>query len=474
MSDAMPEQAASIGRPWKRAAAWLAFLAPFFYLTYGVANALAAARAQVSAIVFGWEHFVPFLDWTILPYWSINLFYGASLFVCRDRDELDAHAKRLFAAQLVAVSFFVLTPLAFTFARPATDGWPGFMFAALTSFDKPFNQAPSLHIALMIILWSLYTQVLRGAWRWAFHAWFFLIGASVLTTYQHHFIDIPTGLWLGWFCVALFPLQAQHRASAWWPLRWHPRHWTGDARARQLAQRYALAALPLALLGLAVTNAARAAQRPVAFDGGVLAGAAASLLGPLLVWSALSLLLVAAIYLSGDARKFQKHHTGRISAAVRWLLGPYLLGAWLNSRWWTRADAPRAEVAHGVWLSRVPSTAELARHRPGAIVDLIAELPLVAAFVVRLPVLDLTVPSPAVLRAAADAIEHSRAGARGDAVWVCCALGYSRSASAVATWLLRTRRAGDRAQAEQLLRACRPRMVLSDAHWTAIDEAART
>ena len=31
------------------------------------------------------------------------------------------------------------------------EGFAGFLFRALGAFDKPFNQAPSLHIALLVI-----------------------------------------------------------------------------------------------------------------------------------------------------------------------------------------------------------------------------------------------------------------------------------------------------------------------------------
>ena len=153
-------------RPWRRAFLWLAFLAPFFYLTYGAANAIAARRHDVPSIVFAWEHHIPFLDWTIVPYWSINVFYGLSLFVCATRAELDAHARRLLTAQLVAVVCFILFPLKFTFQQPETHGVAGVLFAALTSFDKPFNQAPSLHIALLVILWRLYARHLPRPAQW--------------------------------------------------------------------------------------------------------------------------------------------------------------------------------------------------------------------------------------------------------------------------------------------------------------------
>ncbi|MBC7942181.1 MAG: inositol phosphorylceramide synthase, partial [Chitinophagaceae bacterium] len=195
-------------RPWRRAAGWLALLAPFFYLTYGLANHLAATRATVPSVVFDWEQHIPFWDWTIFPYWSVNAFYGLSLFIARSRHELDRHAARLLTAQCVAVACFIVWPLHFSFGQPEATGLAGQLFAALRGFDQPFNQAPSLHIALVVILWDLYRRVVHGrVARFVMHAWALAICASVLTTYQHHFIDIPTGALLGVMCVWAWPLE---------------------------------------------------------------------------------------------------------------------------------------------------------------------------------------------------------------------------------------------------------------------------
>jgi membrane-associated phospholipid phosphatase len=151
-----------VSMPWRRALAWLSLLGPFFFLSYGLANWLAGQRAHVPSVVFDWEARIPFWDWTILPYWSIDLLYGLSLFLCTTRSELDTHARRLLTAQLAAVACFILFPLRFSLAHPATDGFFGAMFTALAGFDKPFNQLPSLHIALAAILWALYARRLSG------------------------------------------------------------------------------------------------------------------------------------------------------------------------------------------------------------------------------------------------------------------------------------------------------------------------
>jgi protein-tyrosine phosphatase/membrane-associated phospholipid phosphatase len=427
-------------RPWRRALAWLCFLGPFFYITYGAANWLTSQRTDVPSIVFSWEHAIPFLGWTIIPYWSINAFYGASLFVCATREELDTHGRRLLTAQVVAVLCFILFPLRFTFSQPETDGLSGFLFAALTSFDQPFNQAPSLHIALLVILWVLYTRHLPRWTLWLLHPWFTLVGISVLTTYQHHVIDIPTGALLGLFCLWLWPDRGPSPVSVF--------ALTRDPRRRQLAIRYGAGALVCAIAALTIGRSAW-----------------------WLFWPAVALGLVAANYLAFGAAGFQKSADGRMSLAARILLAPYLVGARINSRLWTRNDPAPADIGDGVAIGRNPSSWDATKF--ASIVDLSAEMPAPSGHQGwhAYPTLDLVPAKPATLREAAAAIERARANGP---VLVCCALGYSRSASAVATWLLITGRASSLQDAVERIRSVRPRIVLGDDARQAIADAARS
>jgi hypothetical protein len=426
-------------RPWRRAIAWLCFLAPFFYVTYGAANWLTSLRTTVPSIVFDWEHAIPFLGWTIIPYWSINAFYGLSFFVCTTRDELDTHGRRLLTAQVVAVLCFILVPLRFTFAQPETDGLPGFLFAALTSFDQPFNQAPSLHIALLVVLWVLYARHVPRWALWLLHPWLALVGVSVLTTYQHHVIDIPTGALLGLFCLWLWPDRGPSPISVF--------AFTSDPRRRALAIRYAAGALVIASAAL-------------------LAGRA----GWWLFWPSIVLALVAANYAFFGAAGFQKGPDGRMSLAARILLAPYLAGVWMNSRVWTRNDPAHAIVEDGVAIGRMPSRRDATAF--AAVVDLCAELPGPDGHKAwhAFPLLDLVAPPPSMLREAAAAIERARASGP---VLVCCALGYSRSAAAVAAWLLITARASSPQDAVERVRRARPRIVLGEDALRAIEHAAR-
>lgn len=434
MSIGTTECVAAETRPWRRGLAWLLFLAPFFYLTYGGANWLATERGHVPSVVFDWEHLIPFIAWTIIPYWSINAFYGLSFFVCTSKAELNSHGLRLLTAQIVAVSCFILFPLRFTFAQPATTGVPGFLFDALTSFDKPFNQAPSLHIALLVILWSLYARHVPRWSLWLLNAWFLLVAVSVLTTYQHHFIDLPTGLLLGLFCLWLWPNEATS------PLA-HA-GFTHDETRRRLALRYALAGLALGIPGFVI--------------GGIAL---------LALWPAVALLMVAANYALFGPGGFQKRDDGGMSVAARLLLAPYHAGAWINSRAWTRSHPRAVAIADGVALGRIPTRSECAAH---ATIDLCAELPGRGRRCYAFPMLDLVPPDPDRLLAAARAIEEARPEGP---VLVYCALGLSRSASVVATWLAMTGRAGSVDEAIERVRAARPRIVLGDAARQAIAEA---
>jgi 1-acyl-sn-glycerol-3-phosphate acyltransferase len=411
-------------RPWSIAAVYMSALGVFFYLSYGLATWVTSHREHVPSIVFNWELYIPFLAWTIVPYWSIDLFYCLSFFVCRTRTELDQHAKRLLTAQILSIGTFLLFPLRFACERPETHGVFGSMFDALASFDGPFNQAPSLHLSLAVILAARYSAHLERIARLLLQAWFVLIGVSVLTAYQHHFIDVPTGVWVGLLCCAVFPDQPAAEVDT------HtPRHWN-------FAGLYSLGFLLLAILAIEI-------------GGWAL----------WLLWPAGACLIVAGIYWTGDPTLFRKRE-GSLRGAMQWLLAPYTGAAWLNSKWWTRHEPVAVEIADGVWLGRLPTRSEREAFGISSIVDLCSELPVQIDHVEyrSVPVLDLTVLTTAQLDRAVAAIEGFHTNRP---TLVCCALGYSRSAAAVAAWLMKTGRAASLDNAVAMIRKRRKCIVLA-------------
>ena len=422
-------------RPWRRAAAYLAFLGPFFFLSYGFANWWTGRLSHVGSVVFGWEKYIPFWDWTILPYMSLDAFYAGSLFLCATRAELDTHARRLLSASVLSVAGFLLFPLQFSFVRPATSGFNGALFEVLMGFDKPYNQAPSLHISLVLLVWLVFRRHLREVARGVAHGWFLLIALSVFTTFQHHFIDGVAGAVVGVVVVYLFPNA---------PLSWRRETIRADGVwRRRLAAAYGLGAV--FCLGLAAWLGSWAW---------------------LLLWPGAALLLVALAYGGFGVSIFQKHD-GRLSSAAQALLAPYRLGAWWSSRWFTRQGPPGGEVAPGIWLGRVPSRADWP-HLPvgAAVLDLTAEFNLSAIARTRshrsVPLLDLVAPSVPQLARAVMALDELAASHQ--PVLVHCALGYSRSAVVVAAWLLHCGVAATPEAAIARLRAARPRVVLGAAH----------
>ena len=438
MSDAQPVVCRPDERPLGLAVVWLIFLGVLFFTSYAGALEITARRAFVPTIVFDWERAIPFAPWMIDPYWSLDLFYGLSILLCATRLELKAHTRRLLTAQLIAIPIFVLFPLKLAWTAPPTSGFPGLLFGALDgTVGKPYNLAPSLHIALLTIVWPFYARDVPRVALWPLHIWFALIGVSVLTTFQHHVFDIPTGALLGFFCLWLWPDEGASPLS-------------GAALAR-VSKRWRLAAYYLV--------------------GAILCAALAIWLwgaGLGLLWPAVSLLFVAMAYAVFGAGVFQKDAQGRVSLAARALLWPYHFGARLNAFLWVRGLPTSVEIADGVRLGSLPR-----RGTDQHVVDLAAELPKPAGATHwrAFPALDLVAPDPALLAQAATAIEEERQRCGG--VLVCCALGFSRSAAAVAVWLLSTGRAASIAAALARISAVRPQIRLDAADRAAILEAAR-
>ena len=457
----------------------LALVGMLFYASYGLSNHYAASLAYVPEIAFAWERGIPFWAWTIVPYWSLNLMYAAAFFLCRDACEQNRYVARLVSAQIVATTCFMLFPLYFGWPKPPTDGLWGVMFDSLVAFDLPYNQSPSLHIALSIIVgafyWTRFPKI-----RLPIFLWQSLIALSVLTTYQHHFIDVPTGALLGWLVLWAIP---QHGVS---PFRRRSLSVVqSDNRTGRLkTNEESFAKTSEASFCEAKTNSAgfREAKtspatrsREIKIAMLYLAGAVLSALPSLfsgawlwMLWVSVSLLVAAFAYLTGNAAVFQKQADGRLSAAATVLLLPYLAGVRLNMAYWLRGKAKTARVRDDVLIGCVSAISD---DLP-AVLDVCAEYPhprYRGAYRV-LSLLDMVAPSENDLMQAASLLEALRR--QHGKVLTCCALGYGRSAAVVLTWLLVYGGCRDLAQATAELKQARPQMVLPPKTAKAVEAAA--
>ena len=423
---------------WKYGLLILLFLAPFFFLTYGFANSYASSLNNVPSIMFNWEKYIPLWPWTIVPYWSIDLFYGLSLLLCWNKFELKQHALRLFTAQVISITCFLLFPLKFSMDRPELQGFFGIWFDILMGFDKPFNQAPSLHIVLLVILWDFYRRHSQGKLKYLVDFWSFLIGISVLTTWQHHFIDIPTGIVVGALCLWLFPISVQSPFS-------------------KSKQNKTYKHVKLGIFYL--IGSAFFIVLSIIFKGYIL----------WLLYPALSLLIVAIAYLTNRVHLFQKQKNGETTIAAKALFAPYTLFAFINSRLWTRKNPDDSFIIEyenvRIYLGRFPNT----KHQTDydALFDCCAEIPRNNAhssythhstldlIPVQSQQLDITTQE---FNKLFDKIKSSDSSV----LLIYCALGYSRSSAILIAWLLQEGIFNTIEEALNAIKIARPWVVLSN------------
>jgi protein-tyrosine phosphatase len=404
------------------ASAGLSFL---FVTIYGWCNWITGQRQDVGTLYFAWEKGIPFVPLMIVPYLSIDLFFVLAPFFCRDRPELVMFSKRIAFAIIVAGFSFLFFPFRFAFERPHASGWLGGIFDWFRWFDQPYNLVPSLHIALQVILAEHYGRHSRGFWRAASNTWFILIGLSTVLTYQHHVIDVVTGLILGICCIYLIRGETANVSGV------------GNPRIGLLYG-----------LGAAIAFAFVLVSWPW---------------GALLVWPAAALAIISLGYFRFGSRVFWKE-AGRLHWSARAILIPGLLGQQLSLTYYRRQCRAWDEVTPSLWIGRVLNhreANEAVRAGVTAVLDLTAEFsepePLRSLTYCNVPILDLTAPTIRQLRQMVEFIETE--SARG-IVYVHCKIGYSRTAAATAAYLLQTGKAETVAEAAELLRQARPSLVV--------------
>ncbi|MHC5226294.1 phosphatase PAP2/dual specificity phosphatase family protein [Ignatzschineria sp. LJL83] len=406
----MPE-VCSKKRLWVYKIAGLCALILFFYVTYNFANQMTLLRAKnevIPHVMFAWESNIPLIPWTIIPYWSENLLYGLAVLLACNLRQLKTLLKQLFSVQIICVLGFLLVPLQQIniTLRPEIGGFFGWWFDELMKFDLPYNQAPSLHISLLVILWVFYNKIVPRRWQWLMHIWALLIGVSVLTTWQHHFIDIPAGVLAGSLAIWCFPADRKSPLNQLWqkkPYRW-PCRW-----------KWALLYFGISALALSI----------------------ALWLQSIYLWLlyiSFSFLLVSFNYAIFGKNGFPKESNGRYQLTNGILFFPYILVAKLNARIWTRDNQAYDRVIEGLYLGAMPRKQAGITEFSSA-VDCCVEIPFSLEVAHYYPnyCLDMTALSVQECRDSAMTIHQAL---RQGKTFVFCALGYSRSATAIASYLM--------------------------------------
>jgi membrane-associated phospholipid phosphatase len=412
-------------------------LSVLFLVVYSGCNWITGQRGQVGSFYFQWERGIPFVPFMILPYMSIDIFFVAAPFLCRTDEELRIFSRRVVAAILIAGLCFLLFPLRFAFARPHASGWLGAIFDWFRGMDSPFNLLPSLHAALLLLLVDLYARNLRGVFLFAAMLWFFLIGLSPLLTYQHHVVDIVGGFVLAGYCFYLFR---------------EPSLASRVVVNRRIGSYYAAGAM-VALLMSAIF-----------WPWGVL-----------FVWPTIALGIVAIAYFGVGPIIFHKTK-GKLPWSTRFVLAPCLLGQYLSLLYYRGQARSWDKVTPRIWIGgklEARSANKVLCAGVTAVLDLSAEFSETKPFrkvnYRNIPILDLTAPTRAQL---ADMSEFIANNSQNGAVYVHCKIGYSRSAAAVAAYLIMSGKAKTAEEAFTIIRRVRPSIVIRPEVISALSEFA--
>jgi len=259
-------------------------------------------------------------------------------------------------------------------------------------------------------------------------------------------LDVVTGAMLGQFCIYCFPERLEQsgkfKSSA-----------TSSSRLTKTASAYIPAHRSLFISTPNLRIARHCAT------GSAALSLLAMLLGSwawLLLWPALSLAIMSTAYLKGNGNVFRKSE-GRIPVSSRVTLGAYLFGMFVRRLFYKNRFPAWREIAPGIYCGRLPTRTDITALKAlgiTAVLDMTAEHSETRAFLVtdsqptmrraeksgylnntieylNVPVLDLTQPSREQLEIAAAFIGGHCSQGR---VYVHCALGISRSLSAVTAY----------------------------------------
>jgi hypothetical protein len=193
----------------------LTYSALSFALLYGSCSALALhlrTHAHLDPIV---PNPSPFWPWLLPVYLTSVLFYIASFLLTQPVVKLQTLALRLLLATAVACICFACVPLMAP-PRPVYAEFYKGLYLIIDLFDRPFNQAPSLHAAFAVIFLHHFRPV-----HWALDGfirlWLMALALSTFLVYQHHPLDTALGLSLGLACVWIIKsqgMQAHARVAA--------------------------------------------------------------------------------------------------------------------------------------------------------------------------------------------------------------------------------------------------------------------
>lgn len=171
------------------------FYAALIYLTSNHFPILEPQLLPMSRL----DRAIPFLPNTVWIYLSEYLFFITIYLSARDMVNLNKYVYSFIALQTTSVLIFVLWPTTFPrelFPLPEDLNAPTyFIFSALRQLDTPVNCCPSLHVSSVFLSSFIFLDEQQKKFP-LFFFWGAAIALSTLTTKQHYFVDVLSGLFM--------------------------------------------------------------------------------------------------------------------------------------------------------------------------------------------------------------------------------------------------------------------------------------
>ena len=177
--------------------------------SYAFINFINSTRSGHLHLYMDWELKIPMIEWMILFYYSA---YAAPFFSywLLDFREIKAMAKAFIFATIFSSVVFLAIPTTLGYPRdPELLGTFKDLYLLLWQADHPYNLVPSMHVVIAFLLLRPLLDKNIPKWSKALVATFIVgISASIIFVYQHHLIDLVSGLGLAYFCYKSIYLRA--------------------------------------------------------------------------------------------------------------------------------------------------------------------------------------------------------------------------------------------------------------------------
>lgn len=173
------------------------FIAAFAaYFAVGLSTDEARSRELFTT----WDHAIPFLPWTIHPYWLVFTAPLYPVFCIQSRSLFRRTALAYAVLVALAMLTFMLFPVTSLRLRADVSGLDPSAFSIwalrLTyAADPPFNQFPSLHMAAMTLC-ALAASRAKRVFGWITVVPVLSVAVAICTLKQHFIWDGVAGLFL--------------------------------------------------------------------------------------------------------------------------------------------------------------------------------------------------------------------------------------------------------------------------------------